>query len=253
MKTKAASIKKKSRKKLVVFVVAAVLLVALVVALVLLWPMLSMSPAATGPVADTDIIAVRSAQGAVYLLPAGEGYIAIDTGSNAAALQNDLSGLGIDPQAVSHVLMTHSDYDHVNGLGLFSAAQVCISEDELQPAGGSAGVVGARGNSLPEGFGADNFTPLTNGQQLELGGRSVTCIKSPGHTPGSMSYLVDGQYLFTGDALRVSGETLMLHPFTMDEATAQTSIAALHGKMPGCQWVLTAHYGYHGAGGLQPG
>jgi glyoxylase-like metal-dependent hydrolase (beta-lactamase superfamily II)/rhodanese-related sulfurtransferase len=50
-----------------------------------------------------------------------------------------------------------------------------------------------------------SFTPLNNGSTIKVGEVSITAIQTPGHTPESMSYLLDQQALFTGDSLFLQG------------------------------------------------
>jgi glyoxylase-like metal-dependent hydrolase (beta-lactamase superfamily II)/rhodanese-related sulfurtransferase len=45
------------------------------------------------------------------------------------------------------------------------------------------------------------FTPLAQGDTLAIGAARVTALHTPGHTAESMSYLLDGQALFSGDTL----------------------------------------------------
>jgi glyoxylase-like metal-dependent hydrolase (beta-lactamase superfamily II) len=93
---------------------------------------------------------------------------------------------------ISRVLDTHIHADHVSGGPALSVKlgvpySVCAGEGfELrQP-----------------------VTPLEDGQILQVGGDSgvaieVRVMRTPGHTPGSTSYLVGGRYLLTGDTVFV--------------------------------------------------
>jgi len=95
---------------------------------------------------------------------------------------------------VVHVLDTHIHADHVSG-GPALAATLGV------PYSVSAG----------EGFELRQpVTPLQDGQVLAIGGASgvtieVRVMRTPGHTPGSTSYLVGGRYLLTGDTVFVGG------------------------------------------------
>lgn len=43
------------------------------------------------------------------------------------------------------------------------------------------------------------FSPVRDGNALEVGGARLEALGTPGHTPESTSYLLDGRALFTGD------------------------------------------------------
>jgi glyoxylase-like metal-dependent hydrolase (beta-lactamase superfamily II) len=49
------------------------------------------------------------------------------------------------------------------------------------------------------------FQPLREGDRLLLGGATLTVMETPGHTPESVSYLLDNAALFTGDTLFLGG------------------------------------------------
>lgn len=49
------------------------------------------------------------------------------------------------------------------------------------------------------------FTPVQDGQPIEFGHSRITVKSTPGHTMESSCYYLDGQALFTGDTLFISG------------------------------------------------
>ncbi len=239
------SLKKSKNRKKWFIIISAVLLLVIVVGLSSAWPLLWMEPAATGQVMDTDIIAAQVHSNSLYFLGTSDGYIVVDAGSDVENTKKVMAEVGIDPLAVKYVLMTHSDYDHVAALALFTNAKIYMSEDELQMVNGTTKRNLAGFSSLPDGVSQDALILLQDRQELTIGGHRIFCIQAPGHTPGSMAYQLDDTYLFTGDAFRVSGGTIGIHPYTMDKETAGASIQKLRENMQGCALVLTAHYGYY--------
>jgi glyoxylase-like metal-dependent hydrolase (beta-lactamase superfamily II) len=243
--------KPKKVKRRILICVVAVVLVAAVIALVNFYPLLSMSPTGTGAVEGTGILSARNNMNSIYLIPSGSGYIAIDAGTSMDKAEKALKELSVDPGAIKHVLLTHSDYDHVGSIPLFTGAQLFMSEDEMQMVNGTTKRNASSFNSLPGNTDPGAIKLLHDNQELSLDGVSITCIKSPGHTPGSMSYFVDGKYLFTGDAIRVNGDLMQIHPFTMDEQEAEKSIELLRTAKEDSTLLFTAHYGYYDSGKVQ--
>lgn len=55
--------------------------------------------------------------------------------------------------------------------------------------------------------------PISDGIVIERGGVSIRAVHTPGHTPDSVSFAVDGdRVLLTGDTILGDGSTALLHP-----------------------------------------
>lgn len=59
------------------------------------------------------------------------------------------------------------------------------------------------GNEADFGGAAFPFTPVKDGEVFRLagGGPEIRVLHTPGHTPGSTCYLIDGKYLISGDTI----------------------------------------------------
>jgi glyoxylase-like metal-dependent hydrolase (beta-lactamase superfamily II)/rhodanese-related sulfurtransferase len=92
---------------------------------------------------------------------------------------------------IAHVIDTHLHADHISGgheLAERTGATYYISSSEMQ------------GSNL-------RYEPLENHKNLDFGAVQVKVIAvpTPGHTPGSVSILVNDKYLLSGDTIFVGG------------------------------------------------
>ena len=122
-------------------------------------------------------------------------------------------------------------WDHIGGLRHYS--DFCAHAAELGWLNGGfpqsmetvRGFV-VTGCDLPEGFDADKYelfqgAParlLWDGDVIDLGGRRIEAVHTPGHSPGHLCfYERERGYLFTGD-LVYEGELYAFYPSTDPEA-----------------------------------
>ena len=79
-----------------------------------------------------------------------------------------------------------------------------VHADHLSRSRRLAELVGATLH-MPEGSPVSyKFSDLADGDVLEVGSATLEAVRTPGHTPESTSYLLDGLALFTGDTLFLS-------------------------------------------------
>jgi len=198
-----------------------------------------MEPLATGEVV-AGVYAVNNGFVNLYLIQSGNDYLMIDAGNQVSQTQAALAELGISADAVKAVLLTHSDVDHINALSLFPEAQVYLPALEVQMIDGTV-------KRSPMGYNQmeRDYIALADGEEISLLDYGIRCISTPGHTPGSMSFLVDDRYLFVGDSMRLKeGKAILFNSFyNMDDVVQQESIRRLAAETQP-EYIFTAHYGY---------
>ena len=132
-----------------------------------------------------------------FLLFAGEDVVLIDAGQNSEAWSAKLTELGVQPENVKLILLTHFHGDHIGGLlkgdaRRFPNAQVLCSTPEYnfylirtrQPAGASFSRISA---AYGEDFGKFDFDDEVFANPLV----KVKALDAAGHTPGHTVFLIE--------------------------------------------------------------
>lgn len=148
-----------------------------------------------------------------YLIEGRDRAVLFDTGlgiGDIKAVVDQLTSLPV------LVVNSHEHFDHIGGDQQF--AEVAVADNPAALARLARGTGSLAGQvttetvwkPLPPGFDKARYeTPpirptrrLRDGERLELGGRTLEVLLTPGHTPGSLCLLDrDRRLLFTGDTL----------------------------------------------------
>ena len=188
-----------------------------------------------------NVFAVKNDFVNMFLVKDSDNYIAIDAGADDKVIKEELKKLSIDTAKVVAVFLTHGDGDHTAALSTFSNAKVYLSRNEEQMINGKTAKMMFFHNSISR----KDYSLLDDGQKVTVGKLVISGISTPGHTPGSMSYLVNDTYLFVGDAF-VLKEAKVDKPnsfFSKDMPLAIKSFQKIN-NLPAVEYIFTAHAGF---------
>lgn len=137
----------------------------------------------------------------VHIVDTGEGLIMLDTGyqQSLAETVDNIYRMGLDPHEIKYVLLTHGHIDHMGGartMRAISGAKILLGRADREYANGELDLSYARELDMryDEVFEPDIL--LDDGDTLTFGHTTVRAVKTPGHTPGAMSYffnVTDGE------------------------------------------------------------
>jgi len=184
---------------------------------------------------DEHVACVREWIANIFFYTKNGTTIMIDAGYNYDRLREKMGWLDIDPDSIRHILVTHQDTDHVGALerdseGLFRQATIYLSEIENRYLTGEVRRrVTFHLYKLPMVVTDNPRTLLKDGQVMDIDGIRVECLLVPGHTWGHMVYLIDNEYLFTGDTLwfGADGGYSFINALAEDIELSRRSLAAL--------------------------
>ncbi len=172
-----------------------------------------------------------------YLVESRDGRVAavIDPGpedaAHRAAILAALGGRG--PEAI---LVTHSHRDHSAGAAALAGATGAPVMAFGPHGAGMSETMRALAARAPlgGGEGADRgFVPdraLADGERLDLGGRVVCALHTPGHLSNHLSFALEGEgIVFTGDTVMAWSSTLVSPP-EGDMAAFMATLARLRAR-----------------------
>ncbi len=128
-----------------------------------------------------------------YILAEGRRCVVIDPGDEGDRILKALAGEGsnADPLALQAILLTHGHFDHT------------LAASYLQEKTGAPVFVGLRDRAmLSEPGWMNQFMPrdlqapadirtLGEGDHIDLGGATLEVWETPGHSPGSLTFVLD--------------------------------------------------------------
>lgn len=142
----------------------------------------------------------------------------IDTGSDPKAeeILAVLATKGLNASMVKAIFLTHSHPDHTAGLRQFPWSLVYVSPEDQQYIEGKADPDGPLlkfSGRHPERaiYDPNKIRIVRDGQVITIGERSIRAFRVPGHTRGSIAYLM-GTSLFVGDAASVDKKGRVVEP-----------------------------------------
>ena len=204
---------------------------------------------------DKNVACVREWVAKIFFYCKDNAVIMIDAGYNYDRLVEKMGWLGIAPQSVQHILITHQDTDHVGAVeadspGLFQNAALYIGEVENRYLTGEVHrKVIYHLYKLPQVTINNKKVLLQEGEVINIDGIKIECFLVPGHTWGHMVYLVDDRYLFTGDTIwfGADGGYSFISALAEDNELAVRSLTALEEKLRGRDLhplFITGHTGW---------
>ena len=211
-------------------------------------------PLNTGRI-DERVACVREWVANIFFYTKNGVTVMIDAGYNYGRLQEKMGWLDMDPKTIRHILITHQDTDHVGALEtdseqLFRDATVYLSEIENRYLTGEVRRRVIHGlYKLPLVKTDNRRVLLRDGRVLDIDGIRIECLLVPGHTWGHMVYLIDDEYLFTGDTIwfGTDGGYSFLSTLAEDNRLAVRSLEALEKNLRARNRplkIITGHTGW---------
>ena len=152
---------------------------------------------------------VKELRPGIYLMDEGHlasGYIVV--GEDKVAVIDTMNGLNDLKAAVRKItdkpivlINTHGHPDHIFG-NIYFEEHTYLNPKDMPMAESFKNIPEFKKACEERGVSMPPFEPVNEGDEIDLGGRTLEVYEIPGHTPGSIALLLkEDRILFTGDAV----------------------------------------------------
>jgi glyoxylase-like metal-dependent hydrolase (beta-lactamase superfamily II) len=152
---------------------------------------------------------------AVYVIDTSAGLVLVDAGlaDEHDLLIRQMADLRLDPSRVCAILLTHAHGDHCQGampLKRKTGARIYAGRDDAQVLGDGgpvAAISSVFGSPEHRSHATDVDIELSGDEMLEFGDTRIEVLATPGHTPGSVCFVVNRgglRVFFGGDTISTS-------------------------------------------------
>ena len=198
-----------------------------------------MTPAETAAINDS-VYVVKDRFVNAYIFKGKHEYLMVDAGFGKDNFHSQLNKLGIAPEKITTILLTHADGDHTGSIGLFTNPLIYLHKNEEQMINGQTAKMGPFKTKWKYG----PYMLFESNDTLFIDGLRIKIIHTPGHTPGSVCFVINDDYLVTGDNLVVvNGKAEhFVEQFNMNTPLQIESIKAIP-DLKSFKYILMAHHG----------
>src|SRR5690554_4424162 len=199
---------------------------------------------------------------ASYLLRGDAGtFMLVECGpySLLPQLEAAIAKLGLELSGLTDILVTHIHLDHAGSAGALArrtGANVWVHRsgaahliDPERLINSSRRVYGESFDELMKGaepLPDHNALEIEDGDEFELHGRQFRVLHTPGHSGTHVSFLMDGNILFTGDAagIRFPGTRFVKPATAPPEIDLDAWLLSIERMLAtGAEWIVPTHYG----------
>jgi glyoxylase-like metal-dependent hydrolase (beta-lactamase superfamily II) len=174
----------------------------------------------------------------IFLIKGPDRNVLVDTGFGTTLFES-LNALGIGPDRIDAVLLTHMHGDHIGGLQrdgrpLFPNAAVYLAQEERDYWTSSAVNRAAIDALAPYGGRVETFHPGELGSVLSELLPGITPIAAFGHTPGHTVFQIESEgrrLLIWGDLIHVQGIQFPLPDISVSYDTDPAAAAAVRRRL----------------------